>query len=57
MESHSHRNMNDENLYTKKWTVIRTEMCMTETHSKKEMVVIRTEMCMTKTQSKRNGSH
>ena len=35
MESHSHRNVHDENPYTKKWTVIRTEMCMTKTHSKR----------------------
>ena len=32
MDSHSYRNVHDENPYTKKWTVLRTEMSMTKTH-------------------------
>ena len=49
MDSHLYRNVHDENPYTKKWIVIRTEMCMTKTHSKRIWIVIRTEMCTTKT--------
>ena len=49
MDSHSYRNVHDENLYTMKWIFICTEICMTKTHSKKIWIVIRTEMCMTKT--------
>ena len=48
MDSHSYRNVNDENPYTKKWIVIHTEICMTRTHSKRIQIVICTEMCMTK---------
>ena len=32
MDSHSYRNVHDENPFKKKWIVIRTEMCMTKTH-------------------------
>ena len=41
--------MHDRNPYTKKLIVIRTEMYMTKTHSKRIWVVICTEMCITKT--------
>ena len=34
MDSHPYRNVHDENPYTNKWTVIRTEMFMTKTHTK-----------------------
>ena len=34
MDSHSYRNVHDENPYTRKWIVIRTKMCMTKTHTK-----------------------
>ena len=49
MDSNSYRNVHDENPFKKKWIVIRTEMCMTKTHSKRIWIVIRTGMCMTKT--------
>ena len=32
MDSHSYRNVHDENPYNKKWIVICTKMCMTKTH-------------------------
>ena len=32
--SHLYRNVHDEKPYTKKWIVIRTEMCMTKTDTK-----------------------
>ena len=34
MDSHLYRNVHDENPFKMKWIVIRTEMCMTKTHSK-----------------------
>ena len=49
MDSHSYRNVQDENPYTMKWIVIHTEVCVTRTHSKRSGIIIRTEMCMTKT--------
>ena len=49
MDSHSYKVGLEENLYTKKWTVIRTEMCMTKTHTRIIWIVIRTKMYMTKT--------
>ena len=48
MDSHSYRNVHDKNPYNKKWIVIRTEMCMTNTHTARKWIVIRTEMRMTK---------
>ena len=35
MDSHSYKNVHDENPLKKKWIVIRTEMRITKTHSKK----------------------
>ena len=35
MDSHSYKNVQDENEYTMKWIVIRTEMCMTKTHTQR----------------------
>ena len=35
--SHSYRNVHDENQFKKKWIVIRTEMCKTKTHSKRNV--------------------
>ena len=32
MDSHSYRNVHDENPYTRIWIVIRTNMYMTKTH-------------------------
>ena len=32
MDSHSYRNVHDENQYTRIWIVIRTNMYMTKTH-------------------------
>ena len=34
MDSHSYRNVHDENPFTRKWIVSRTNMYMTKTHSK-----------------------
>ena len=48
MDIHSYRNVHDKNPYTKKWIVIRTEMCMTKTHTRIIWIVICTNICMTK---------
>ena len=52
MDSHSYRNVHDENPLKITWIVIRTEMCMTKISLKKKWIVIRTEICMTKTNMK-----
>ena len=35
IDSYSYRDVHDKNPYTKKWIVIRTNMCMTKTYSKR----------------------
>ena len=48
MDSHSYRNVNDENPYTRIWIVIFTNMYMTK-KTIRIWIVIRTNMYMTKT--------
>ena len=49
IDSHSYKDVHDKNPFQNKCIVIRTDMCMTKTHSKRIWILIRTEMCMTKT--------
>ena len=49
MDIHSYRNVLDENPFTRKWVVIRTNIYMKKTHTRIIWIVIHANMYMTKT--------